>query len=159
MLDKSLMKSTMGKWRTKSLFLEWNTPSIDRPPLYTLEKEPRKGYPSAYMVYMAHDTEYEAAIALLGDYEHWKVVAESPTLKPYFDAWREEKAIKQEAMARKVILEKIREGDLKAALSTVEKPKLPKKLGRPATKGEEADDKKAAKIISLAERLNAVDNG
>jgi len=76
------MKDSMGRFRTKSLFKELSeTPAI--PTVYTIEE--------AYQLYMSHQTEYDAAMALVGSWQHWKKLIACKEFFEYLELWREEK--------------------------------------------------------------------
>jgi hypothetical protein len=106
--DRSVLKDAMGRYRT-NLFAEFNT-SVheDYPPLYTMKEEPYCGLPSAYLIYMHSDSEYEAAMKLVGSWLHWQRLTRSkPFLKGMdntaawvgLEDWRKEKEIKDKAFA------------------------------------------------------------
>ncbi len=48
---------------------------------------------------VADPTEYEAAMALTGDWQHWEQICNSWTLKPIIEQWRLELAVKLRSMA------------------------------------------------------------
>lgn len=79
---------------TAALFTETNvTPRIV--PLFSLE-EWGKTY-----VDIADPTDYKAAMVLLGNWEHWKMIVENQSIAPYVERWRDEVAtkLKSEAIA------------------------------------------------------------
>jgi hypothetical protein len=152
MIDLSLMKNSQGKYRTTSLIKGMRNDS-DLAPVYAIDDD-NSDLPDMHRIYMAYDTEYEAAIQILGSFEHWQVLCESPTFRPFVEQWRVERLAREESMARKVLLEKVREGDLRAATTLIGEVKGRKKAGRPVTKGEEALKKQTHKVTSILGRLN-----
>jgi len=106
--DRSILKDNIGRYRT-NIFYEFNkTRHEDYPPLYTMREDEWKGLPSAYRIYMESDSEYEAAMKLVGSWAHWQRLLKC---KPFInggeelgiwmglDQWREEKAIQDKAFA------------------------------------------------------------
>jgi len=109
-----LLKDELGKWRKDSLFWEKTTPPKRKlfTPLYTLKEEDYTDedgitYPSARRIYLelGDPTEYAAAMALLGSWEHWKVL--TTKCKWFMDEvekWREELEIKLKSKALKAMI-------------------------------------------------------
>lgn len=101
--DKSDLKFPSGRYRL-NLFHEFNQKAHeDYPPLYTMREEPFRGLPSAYLIYMTSTSEYEAAMKLMGSWQHWKryynskQFMEGPEVKGGWEglqSWREEKEIR-----------------------------------------------------------------
>lgn len=151
-IDISQMKNASGKWKTTSLIKGLRS-EADYPPIFTLEDDD-SGLPNMYRLYMAYDTEYTAAIKILGSYEHWLVLCASPQFKPIVEQWRNERNEREVSMAKEVILNRVREGDLRAATTIVAGNKGRKKAGRPNTKGEDEAAKKAAQVTSILSRVN-----
>jgi len=91
------LKDNMGRFRTKSLFVEHKHPDYSAP--YTLKPYDHKGSMSMYRKYMeiGDPTEYEMAIALLGSWKHWQLLAEASWFKPLLEEWRKELKIKFES--------------------------------------------------------------
>jgi hypothetical protein len=146
MIDKTLMKDSMGRYRT-NLFHEFNTTAHeDYPPMYTMREEPFAGLPSAYQIYMAADSEYEAAQAIVGSWHHWQKLLTCP---PFMNGpknthvwtglnqWREEKEIQDRAEAYMQLKQNAAGGNVQAQKLIFEGSK---KRGRPSN----AEIKKAA---------------
>lgn len=154
-VDKSLLRDVNNKPRTNSLFVEkpgTQTDCTNAP--YTLKKYPFKDRLSMYQLYMDSGTEYEAAMRILGDWKHWEYLTKAKFFQPYITEWREERRVREEALAHKTLLEQTKSGSVTAANSIKAKPK-----GRPS-KGEvkKAAMEQAAhdNIIELArKRLSA----
>ena len=94
---------------TQALFYEYRHKSsskIQAP--YTLKNYDvnigGRHYRSMYMEYMACDSEYEAAIKLLGSYAHWTRLTSTNWFAPYIEQWEEERNIRDDALARSVIV-------------------------------------------------------
>lgn len=85
-------KDSKGRYRTLSLFLELASSSDDGfLPVYTLSEQGRDDLPSAYLIYMSVNTEYEAAKLLVGSWLHWKKLLNCKPFLEYLVEWREEK--------------------------------------------------------------------
>lgn len=82
----------MGRPFTISLFAE-TCPVDKRPAPFTLASW-RQTYVS-----VADPTEYNAALALCGDWEHWLRLRQSPSLVEHFDKWKLEVEVKLRAAA------------------------------------------------------------
>ena len=85
-----LLKDKMGRFRSKSLFVETAHP--DYPSIFTLKPYDHKGHISLYRKYMeiADPTEYEVARQCLGSWKHWKNLTNAGWFKAYLDEWRKE---------------------------------------------------------------------
>lgn len=170
--DKSVLKDVTGRYRT-NLFAEFNKNNQeDYPPLYTMREEPWKGLPSAYQIYMYSDSEYEAALKLVGSWQHWQRLL---SCKPFMEgkkdgmswqgllAWREEKEIRDKAQAYNMLKTSAAQGNVQAQKLIYDGDK-PAKRGRP-TKAEVTREAKAQaetsqEIKNDLKRISlAVDNG
>ena len=71
-----------GHWRTEALFLDTAPEPEKVAPSYTFREHAieydGKVLPSAYQVILHSDSEYDAAIRLLGSYRHWERLKKSP---------------------------------------------------------------------------------
>lgn len=134
-----------GRRRTKSLFWEYRLESDGQyEPVFTLADYDRPcGCKSMYHIYMAADTEYEAAQTLLGSWAHWEKLCECTWFKPFIDQWRKEVRIREKAIAKTVLLEQASEGNVTAAKALIEEDK---KRGRPS-KQEIAQNAKEAEEV------------
>ena len=92
-----LLKDSMGRYRTQSLF--WENRHPDYPAPYTLKNKAHQGRISMYERYMeiGDPTEYTQAIALLGSWEHWVLLTKCKWFQQYIQAWREELRVKFES--------------------------------------------------------------
>ena len=134
------------------IFLEINTNNQVGDALYTMHERPRHGLPSAYMIYMLSESEYEAAIKLVGSWTIWerycknKYFMQGPARSTNWsglEKWREEKVIQQEAKARAQLVEQAEGGNVQAIKALFEEHKVSKR-GRPS----KAEVDKAAKIAA-----------
>jgi|SaaInlStandDraft_2_1057019.scaffolds.fasta_scaffold86029_1 hypothetical protein len=154
------LKSTdsVGRYRTLSLFWEWNTPG-DKPALFTNKAEDivrdNVTYKSMKKLYMSYEhapgLEYDFAIEVLGSWEHWqKVVNGSKELQEMIKDWQHELDIRLKAQGIKAIMRHSLDDDpkgLQAAKYLVEKG-YAKRAGRPSKEEIERElktDAKAAK--------------
>lgn len=114
-LTPSLMKDTLGRYRIQSLFEGKAQSIVDSPcPVFSLDDYKPSKYPSFKRMYIeiGDPSEYRMAMELLGSWEHWTRLADSPWFKPYLQECREE----LNAKIRSVSIAKITE-DGKGAFS------------------------------------------
>jgi hypothetical protein len=92
------LKDVCGRYRTKSLFIEHQLAKYPAPfTLADLDKGDAVSMKRKYME-IGDPTEYTQAIALLGDWAHWKHLAAAPWFKVrYLNGWRRELAVKIES--------------------------------------------------------------
>lgn len=94
-------KDTMGRYRTKSLFIEHINDSY--PAFFTTKSYDvvKKGitYHSLYLKYMdiGDPTEYQAGVKLLGSWEHWQAMLRSKWFTDLITPWRLELQVKLES--------------------------------------------------------------
>jgi len=120
---------------TQALFYEYrhsSTSKIKAP--YTLKNYDvnigGKHYRSMYMEYMACDSEYEAAIKLLGSYAHWLRLTKTNWFAPYIEQWEEERNIRDEALARSILVGLTEAHNVTAAKTMFVNSKQGKRAGR-----------------------------
>lgn len=158
MNNKSPYISDQGHYLTQGLFYEFRhqTKRFDAP--YNLREDDHKGSKSAYKIYMSCDTEYEAAQKLLGSWKHWEILCAAPFFARELDKWREERAIKEQSLATKVLLDQIQEGSVPAAKSILDSHK--RKAGRPSKAEVDGERKRQAnldsKVSSIVERMSSI---
>jgi len=88
---------TYGRRVVLSLFSEFSR--TDYTPLWSLYKDWKPIYMEA-----EDPTEYEAAMRLIGDYEHWLLIRSHPKIAPIIDKWAIELEIKMRSDAvRKMV--------------------------------------------------------
>ena len=149
-----------GQQATSSLFLEgttFNSPD----PIYTLRRHGRLhekyGFlPSAYRIWMTHNTEYEAAMALVGDWNLWQKIIKtklftSDSIWGNIESWREEKRLEHEAESLRVLRAEARAGDVSAAKALLAHHKVKAPVGKPKRDNSKTD--KSADILSLASTI------
>lgn len=134
-VDYNILKGGRGSYKTTSLFWERKSVNPDfSTPVYNLSKEDHNGTLSMYNIYMECDTEYEAALKLLGDWKHWEVLCGTSFFKKHIDSWREERAVKEAAIAHRVLLEAAQNGSVSAAKTILLDARKVEKAGRPSNK-------------------------
>lgn len=100
--DINFFKDTGGRWRTVSLFVEFN-PDDKYPAVYTIHEQDKevdgKDYISLKRKYFEYSdpTEFIFATKAFGSYECWEAVVASPTVRPYVEQWRKELDLKLKA--------------------------------------------------------------
>jgi hypothetical protein len=85
-------KDDVGRWRTKSLFMETNDNETKYPSIFTLHDEDRNGRISMRTIYLScgDPTEHTAALAILGSFDGWHRLCKAPFFQPYLKSWRAE---------------------------------------------------------------------
>jgi len=92
-------KGAQGKWRSVSLFLEYDYDPDDIA-VFTYKSEDHtlhdKTYLSARRLFVETDdpTGYTFATEHIGGWEHWKAWLDSPILRKHIDEWVEETEVK-----------------------------------------------------------------
>lgn len=151
--DKSILKQTDGKFRV-NIFKEFNYAHHDRyPPLYTMYEEPRHGLPSAYMIYMLADSEYEAAMKLVGSWAHWQrllkcnefLYGSKDGRHNWFgiESWREEREIRERSQALNQLRIAAAGGNVQAQKILLDGEKPTSKKSKAALKQEKEAAKQA----------------
>jgi hypothetical protein len=144
--DRSQLVNSNGRFLTQGLFYEYRYQSAKTGP-YNLKEQDWKGTLSMYQIYMACDSEYDAAQRLLGSWKHWEALLESPFFIAEVSKWREEREIKEAALAKTVLLEQAEEGSVSAAKSLLDQI-TKRKAGRPTKAEVTAERQKQAAIDS-----------
>lgn len=122
---------------TKGLFYEHRfQTTVDIPAPYTLRNDDfeRDGhvYKSMYQIYMHCDSEYEAAIQILGSYSHWNKLKRCSWFHDHIERWENERNIRDEAIARSILVKLAEAGNVTAARTLYQNSKATKKeMGRP----------------------------
>jgi len=125
------LRASNGRLRLSSLFWENRFMTKNKSPLYTLaDYDKTEDCKSMYLIYMEHDSEYEAAKVLLNSWDHWIALTNSNFFKPYVAKWRIEKDLRDDALARKCLLEEARNGSVSAAKAIIQEQKAVR--GRPS---------------------------
>lgn len=92
-------------------------------------------YRSMYHIYLRCDSEYEAAIVLLGSYAHWQRLKQCKWFIPYLDIWELERNKRDEAIARSILIQQAEQGNVSAARSIYTHSKNANKVGAPRRNG------------------------
>lgn len=91
-IDYSVFKDNTGRYRTRSLFREYEVKGYEA--LFTLASEDKDGYISLKRKYLeiADPTEYKFSLSVFGPngWEHWTKLKGLAFLKPSVERWREE---------------------------------------------------------------------
>lgn len=145
MVDKKLLKDTMGRPLTQGLFLEinYNTDYA----VYTLDDEDKtyngKVYPSLKKLFLKCEdpTEYKFAKTYLLNWNHWKRLNANKVLREYFDEWREELEIMLRSDAVASILEMTADdgGNFQAAKWLADRGWEKRGAGRPSKSEQERE--------------------
>lgn len=152
-----MMKDDIGRFRTQSLFLETNKePGFQ--PMYTFKDHDYKGCKSAKQIYLACKdvTEYTAAMALVGSWQHWKKLLATEWFMKHLEQWREELEIMLRSEAVLSMFEKAQREDTvgyNASKFIVEGKwkQEEKKRGRPTKEEVERERRIAAGIVDNTE--------
>ncbi|MGD9382191.1 MAG: hypothetical protein PVI03_07080 [Candidatus Thorarchaeota archaeon] len=136
---------------TQALFYEhrhFTTCQIPAP--YNLKEVDWKGSKSMYQIYMSYETEYEAAIALLGSWPHWQRLCKCKWFQPYKEKWDKEREVREEALAKKTLIDQTREGNVTAAKALLDKKKP---RGRPVNHAGKPKEASKDLVVGLTDRL------
>jgi hypothetical protein len=166
-IDKSLLKDSMGRPMTQSLFLEvgYNTDTA----VYTLKDDDfyyeKNGhtYPSLKRLYLEMEdiVEYEFANTYLLGWNHWKRLNENKLFHKRFEEWREELELSLRSQAvRSIIDSTAQDGNFQSAKWLADRGWNKREPGRPS-KSEKVkeekiqkriDDEFSADVVRLMER-------
>lgn len=106
--DRSKFKDSMHRYRTQSLFLEYEY--NEGPAVYTLDGADKEYngtvYPSLRRLYLelGDPTEYEFANRYLHDWDHWMKICNNAQLMEQIEEWREELEVKIRSQAIRKML-------------------------------------------------------
>lgn len=151
--DKSIFRDKMNRMMTSGLFKETNPQPEKYDAPFTLEDW------HEVFIECRDPSEYKPAMALVGDWEHWKYLRASPVLKPIFDGWAEEldAVLKSEALEALQELAKSPSGSSAAKWLAEQQYKVKKAPGRPKKEVEEVPmSQDEQRIMKDAQRLFAV---
>lgn len=132
-VDLSLLTGKRGKYKTTALFWERRhlNPAFATP-VYNVSRFDHDGTLSMYTIYMSYETEYDAAMRIVGDWKHWELLCAGTFFKKHVESWREERAVKEAALAHRVLLEAARSGNIPAARTILLDARKVEKAGRPS---------------------------
>jgi hypothetical protein len=95
MVDRTKFLDGSGKRVILQLFKEFARPDVKYTPVYTLRE-----WHDVFLE-CRDPSEYEPAMALIGDWEHWQEIRNHALIKPHVDKWQEELAVKLKSEAIK----------------------------------------------------------
>jgi hypothetical protein len=150
--DREKFRDSTGRRLTTGLFEETAQVSAVVPPFKLSD------WHDTYME-VRDPSEYKAAMALVGDWDHWAYLRSNSVLKPIFDTWADEleAMLRSEALEALTALAKTPGGTAAAKWLAESQWKEKKAVGRPKkAKEEEPMDKDAEKVLKDATRLFAV---
>jgi hypothetical protein len=136
-IDKRLARCT------QALFFEFkhSTTVKDIPAPYTLKPYDWTNngclHKSMYLIYMECDSEYEAAMKLLGSWPHWNKLKKLEWFREELDKWNAEIELREQALARSKLIKLTEAGNVTAAKTLLAGTKA--KAGRPEGKGKRKD--------------------
>lgn len=153
---KEQLTASNGMLLTQGLFYEYRFQG-EADPIYTLKEHDWNKCKSMYLIYMSCESEYEAAIKLLGSWSHWRKLCQCSWFKPYIDSWREEVEIREAAIGKKTLIEQAELGSVSAAKELYNQVKKKGTSGRPSKKDKEDEKRKMSavnqRVISLLDRV------
>lgn len=144
-------KGKNGQYLTQGLFYEWNNPDA----IYTLRDSDSelwtnrsgKVYKSFPAIYRRCVDEYDAAMELLGSWDHWQYLikqcdwfvnglqnTKGVQVGTSLVEMRAEMERRDQSKAKRVLMEKVEDGDLNAAKYLYDKTTKTKSVGRPEKK-------------------------
>lgn len=145
----------MGRWRTESMFVETNRVEDKFPSLFCLgqgrETEDLPWIKRLYLETM-DPTEWKFATEVLGGWQHWKRLSESPFMKAFVKEWREEMEVQVRSLGIKQQIHLAEKGNNNASRWVAEKGWEPKrKAGAPSKEEVTRERKVAAEIKNTVE--------
>ncbi len=143
---------------TKALFQEYRhqtTVTVAAPYCLKPNDHEYKGgiYKSMYLIYMSCDSEYEAAIKLLGNYRHWTKLKRCTWFLPYVEEWNAELVLRESALAKSKLVKLTEAGNVTAARTLLNEKKIAG-VGKPKSRGVRKDDAVPGDIEEMLERTD-----
>jgi len=145
---------------TKALFQEYRhqtTVKVNAPYCLKANDHEYNGttYRSMYLIYMSCDSEYEAAIKLLGNYRHWTKLKRCTWFLPHVEEWNAELKLREAALARAKLVQLTEAGNVTAARTLLNDKKIAgAKVGKPKGKGVRKSDIEPGDIDEMIERAD-----
>lgn len=127
--------------------------------MYNLSTRDHGGTLSMYQIYMQCATEYEAALVLLGTLQHWRKLCECKWFVPHLNAWREDMAIRDQALGRAALLAGAAAGNCAAGKALLTHTKVPGKGKQPAAPAQPVGRPVSASEDAILERAAALREG
>ncbi|MEE8208067.1 MAG: hypothetical protein V3T88_03815 [Nitrosomonadaceae bacterium] len=143
---------------TKALFQEYRhqtTVTMNAPYCLKANDHEYRGviYKSMYLIYMSCDSEYEAAIKLLGNYRHWTKLKRCTWFLPYVEEWNAELVLRESALAKSKLVKLTEAGNVTAARTLLNDKKIAG-VGKPRSKGVRKDDIAPGDIDEMLDRTD-----
>ena len=124
-----------------------------KPPVYTIAEED-DDLPSAHKIYMASQTEYDAAIAMVGSWPFWKnMLKASSKIRAVVEDWREEKMLMDQSKAKEMLWEAAQKGNASAQRILYESKKEERAIASKQKKANIQAEKETAMIQDRLDRL------
>ncbi len=146
---------------TKALFYEYRhqtTVEMKAPYCLKANDHESKGvvYRSMYLIYMSCDSEYEAAIKLLGNYQHWTKLKRCTWFLPHVEEWNAELRLRESALARAKLVMLTEAGNVTAARTLLNDKKIAgaKVVGKPKSGGVRKSDIEPGDIEAMLDRTD-----
>lgn len=124
-----------------------------KPALYTIAEQD-DDLPSAHRIYMNSQTEYDAALKLTNSWDYWKgMLRTSSKIRKVIEEWREEKMLKDQTVAKKMLWEAAENGNASAQRILYEAKKEEREMAaRQKVKNKKAE-KESAMLQDRIDRL------
>lgn len=125
---------------TCALFFEWrHNSSCEVTPPFCLKPYDWENngvlYKSMYLLFMQYDTEYAAAMGILGSWPHWQKLRECKWFKKELNKWLDEMRLRDEALAKEKLVELTKANNVTAAKTLLSESKIERaSRGRPSKK-------------------------
>lgn len=114
-------------------------------------------YKSMYLIYMSCDSEYEAAIKLLGNYRHWTKLKRCTWFMPYVEEWNAELTLRESALAKSKLVALTEAGNVTAARTLLNTKKIAG-VGKPKSQGKRTSDIIPGDLEEMLERTDFTDS-
>ena len=143
---------------TKALFFEHRfqtTVTANAPYCYKPNDHVFDGvtYRSMYLIYMSCDSEYEAAIKLLGNFQHWQKLKRCTWFLPYVEEWNAEILLREAALAKSKLVTLTQNGNVTAARTLLNSKGIAG-AGKPPKKGKRTSDVVPGDLEAMLERTD-----
>lgn len=166
--DQGILKDTSGRFLTQALFKETNNPNLSYRPIYTMGYDDSE-LPSARRIYESSTDEYEAALKLVGNMDHWRrltgINADGNYVCQWFMLgtdrfegllqWREDMKLRDESLAKAILVLQAKSGNVPAAKALMEYNKKTG-AGRPSNKSTSSVDAKKADVLNRMKNAGLV---
>lgn len=171
--DQAILKDGGGRFLTQALFLETYRHELSYKPIYTLNHVDKKTHlPSARLIYINSTDEYDAALKLVGNIDHWiRLTGKNKEGNyqcnwfmhgnEYFEGvlrWREDMALRDDSFAKMILREQAVLGNVSAAKALLEHNKGKSGAGRPSNKSLPATDDKRTHTMERMRKLGLTVN-